>query len=434
MTLSLYMAQQVEKFSNSAYGGFLVPFGRFFNTSTAMVGDYTMFNAAKYISNAAYKSVGKKTTKDFKSAVSDEEFKLLFSKGLIGLSVMYSSMPGSKSEIEKAEERIKEGLTWNQERIGDGSIKDWTYDQPEAYVKLIAQALAHKKIDNKVPPALRKELFDMSISQLTREPLDAVDTLKGLAEVALSLEPDPILRASLEVVGAGFSKIASGGTRFLDPLNTASMFLTEDFSNPDRRQGNEFKNNALRYVEKIPAMFGYETSLPKRNFATRGDRAIDVGARAFGVRSSTAPTPSERVAGRIGMKSWKVSPFKGEPEFKNRLDGLIMDILNYQSQLLLEDGYMDKKQNTMIYEYQNMIKRVKKIAMGILEGSTDAEDTMLVLENKLLKSNKMDLETAMKVAGYSGQVKDLKNLQGGKEKMQFLLYLIEDKDKILYNK
>jgi len=88
----------------------------------------------------------------------------------------------------------------------------------------------------------------------------------------------------------------------------------------------------------------------------------------------------------------------------------------------------------MIYEYQNMVKRVKKIAMGILEGSTDADDTMLVLESRLLKSNKMDLETAMEVAGYSGQVKDLKDLQGGKEKMQFLLYLIEDKDKILYNK
>ena len=439
----LYMAQQVESFSNSSYGGFLVPFGRFFNTSMAMLGDYTGFNALRYVTAAAYKkdkSLGVKRTlskivgKESSASAMDEEFKLLFSKGLIGASVMYGKLPGGKSEVEKAEERIKEGLLWSQERLDDGSIKDWTYDQPEAYVKLIAQTLAYKQVDGKVPPALRKELLDMSISQLTREPLDAVDTLKGYADIALSLEPDAILTESLKIMGAAFSKIASGGTRFLDPLNTAAMFATGDFSTPDRRQGNEFKNQAVKYVEKIPLMFGFESDIPKRNFATKGDRAIDVGAKAFGVRSSTAPTPSERVAGSIGMKSWKVSPFKGEPEFKNRLDGLIMDILNHQSQLLIEDGYLGKKQNTRINDYNNMVLRVKKITMDILKGSTDADDTMLVLQDKLLKQKKMDLETAMEVAGYSGRVEDLKDLEGGKEKMQFLLYLIEDKDKLLYNK
>jgi hypothetical protein len=212
------------------------------------------------------------------------------------------------------------------------------------------------------------------------------------------------------------------------------MFATGDFSTPDRRQGNEYKNQAIKYVEKIPLMFGFKSDLPKRNFATKGERAIDVGAKTFGVRSSTAPTPSERVAGSIGMKSWKVSPFQGEPEFKNRLDGLIMDILNHQSQLLIEDGYLGKKQNTRLNDYNNMVLRVKKITMDILKGSTDTNDTMLVLQDKLLKQKKMDLETAMEVAGYSGKVEDLKDLEGGKEKMQFLLYLIEDKDKLLYNK
>ena len=111
-----------------------------------------------------------------------------------------------------------------------------------------------------------------------------------------------------------------------------------------------------------------------------------------------------------------------------------MDILNHQSQLLIEDGYFGKKQNTRINDYNNMVLRVKKITMDILKGSTDANDTMLVLQDKLLKQKKMDLETAMEVAGYSGKVEDLKDLEGGKEKMQFLLYLIEDKDKLLYNK
>mgnify|MGYP001413386480 CR=1 FL=1 len=49
------MAKFVERISNSPGGGFLIPFGRFFNTVTAMVGDYTGFNAGKHVLSKVYK-------------------------------------------------------------------------------------------------------------------------------------------------------------------------------------------------------------------------------------------------------------------------------------------------------------------------------------------------------------------------------------------
>ena len=93
------------------------------------------------------------------------------------------------------------------------------------------------------------------------------ETFKDLFITYSELDTDKSIKKSLEVLASGFSRIASGATRPLEPLNTVAQFTTGDFFQPDRRQDNKLYNNSIRYVDKL---FGLNLDLPKREQATRG--------------------------------------------------------------------------------------------------------------------------------------------------------------------
>ena len=175
------------------------------------------------------------------------------SKGIVGASVIFGprlSMGGS-SEYEAAKERVRNGEAWNFAILPDGSRRDYTYDAPQNYPRIIAQALAHRQIDGRIPDPLKEEMFELFIGQTFRQTGEVYDTFKDYFSTILDSDLEDSFMASVELLSGAFSRIASGSTRFLEPINTFAMYATGDFASPDRRQGNKLLNESVRYVEHV---------------------------------------------------------------------------------------------------------------------------------------------------------------------------------------
>jgi len=425
---TLEIAKTIEKFSNSPGGGFLIPFGRFFNSATAFLGDYTMFNATKHV-------VGKAFMRDINLA--DEEGIKLFSKGVVGLSAILAF--GN----EEAQYKVKNGFTYSQKPLSDGSTQDLLYDSPQNYLAITRQMFAHYMLDGEIPPDLRKEFLSLTVGQTFRQTGEAFSTIESFGRSLAEAESfNESFRASLQLLSAGVSRIASGFTRFLEPANVIASVASGEFSVPDRNQGNKLLNQTLRYVDKIPTMFGFKPLVREEEaqVGTRDKVPVDVG-KITGFRSSVNPTPSEKIAGSIGMQSFRAIKFQGTPEYKNRLDEIVRDIFNYEAAKAIEDGFLDirdaaKRKN----EYLNIVERVKKIASSIFKQSPENKDQFMKVERKLRGSRKSVLKDALGKRGinFDGNVDDfideMKRLGNeGIIKMEYVLYLVENKDEFIYD-
>ena len=423
---TLEIAKFVERISNSPGGGFLIPFGRFFNTATAFLGDYTMFNATKHV-------VGKAFLRDINLA--DEEGVKLFSKGVVGLSAIFAF--GN----EEAEYRVKNGLTYSQKPLPDGSVQDLVYDAPQNYLEALRQMVAHRAVDGKIPPELKTEFASLTIGQTFRQTGDFFTVLEQFGNsVVTADDADEAFRASLQILSAGASRITSGFTRFLEPVNTIASVSSGDFSVPDRNQGNKLLNQTLRYVDKIPTMFGFKPLVEEEEVkvGTREKVSVDAG-KILGFRSSVNPTPSERIAASIGMQSFKAITFQGTPEYKNALDEIVRDIFNYEASKAIDDGFLEKDLDSRINDYEKILTKVKQRARSIFQDSRDKSNIFLEVERKVRSQKKRVVKDALeKVIKYDGNLDDFlddmqRNGEEGVIKMQYLLYLIENKDEFIYN-
>jgi len=420
-TWMLTMAKGIEKVSNSSGGGFLLPFGRFFNTATATLGDITMVNAVRHIARV--------------KTMDDKGLKFV-SKGLVGVGLVYGQLPGGTSNFEEAKEKVKLGVPWKQSPLNDGSTRDDTYEFPRGYVELLSQMLAHVEIDGKVPPALIEEASAVLVSQSFRDTGELYYTLKDLFTTVLEGNGDASVRKSVEVLSAGFSRVVSGGTRFLEPVNQAIMFATGDFSQPDLRQGTttqKFINASLKYVNKFIPPVG---DIPTREYSTRGkgNSFVDPGRTLGGVRTSAPLTPSERMLGSIGEQAWQAVNWGGSPEYKNRLDELVSDILNYESAKAMDEAgdYFDLPLPQRIEVVRRVKEKVRASALEVLNRSTDVTDEMLLLENKIRKKKKSYIEEALRLSGYDGELEDIKGEIGAKEKLEYILYIIDNRNDTIF--
>lgn len=426
--LFLNVAKNIERFSNQAGTGLLLPFGRFFNSATATLGDYSSFNALKHLT---YNTLGGGKVKDI---ANDEGLELL-SKGLVGVGLMWGKMPNGQSQVDEAKEKVRQGIPWNNTPLGDGSLRDETSEFPGGYVEIVAQGIAHLEIDGSIPPGLAKEIGGILLTNAFRDSGAAYESLRGFAEAMVSDDPNAtFLKESLIVLGNGFSRVASGITRPLEPANQIAMFITDDFSKADTRQGNKVINNSIKYVDKL---FGLNKDGETRETSTRSsdNSFVDPGRTLAGVRTAPPLTPSERMLGSIGEAYWSGIRWDGSPsaEYKNRLDMLISDTLNYEAAKMMSDNdYLNLPLAERTELAAGVKKRAKTSAIKVLRSSTNYDDEMLVLEQKLMSKPKKYLTQALKLAGYDLDPMDLKDEEGGKEKIEYLIYLIENKDATIF--
>lgn len=415
----LGFAKKIEQASNDSMFGYAIPFGRFFNTSMAVMGDYSMVNFARH----GFKKLNGK----YVDMAEDEGAELL-AKGLVGWSALAIMGRG-------ATEKIEQGLAWNQERESDGSIKDVTYDFPESAFRAMAQAVGHKMKDGEVPKELKEEIAMVLGGQTFRSSEESIKAFWGLAESIVGLDGSGATEQATEIFKNFTSNLVSGFTRPLDPVNQAAMLFSEDYTQMDRRQGYKFINEATRYVDKLDSLFGYpDTDEPKRFSPTKGsEQTQDFGKVMGGVRSTAEPTPIDRMLSSVGVRDWQAIKWDGSPEVKNRMDQLIAPILNAEAayQLRKHPDFFEMPLEKRRYLVDAIVTGAKAKTRELLDRGTGSDASLKVIR-AIEGKPKADVKKVMDKLGYEGDLTEIAAQPGGSKSLETILYMIENYDSVFF--
>ena len=171
-------------------------------------------------------------------------------------------------QLEGAIDRIKEGLSWNQERNNDGSIEDYTYDWPISTIRVVSQMLGHV-----AGPDRKMNIFDFNLRDVPEDLIaelgmqlggQAIRDLKGFERELYQYGTNIIgafegdvddLKTYTDLTQALFvppaMRILSGVTRPLDPIDfTMGLVMGNDMT-PDLKTGPKLYAQGFRYVNNL---------------------------------------------------------------------------------------------------------------------------------------------------------------------------------------
>ena len=416
--LALSAARFIETVSADKAGGYLIPFGKFFNTSMAMMGDYSGVNAVRVLGG---KAIGLRKSSNLES----EEGTQLIARAIVGIT-------GVALMSEEKMDNLKEGLRWAQKREDDGSISDKTYDFPESMLHLTGQMLAHWRKDGEVPSDLAQEFIDVTVGQTFRSSSDATSIVASLGQALAEGNMSAAYSQSLEVALGSIGRISSGATRSLEPLNVAIKFAKGNFEEVDRNTSGDawqdwtFTKKATRYVDEFfDTLGGGPKDSPRAASPTSpGGVKPDVGKVMLGVRGTPGNSLSESMLNSVGVPSWKAFRWGGDADLKNYMNSNVSFIFEEETAKMLE-RYPDF--------YELPIARREKYADEVIAISRDRVKTIMriqggpmLLLDRLEKVNKDDLKRTQKLFQYEGNPKDMLDQEDGEAKLNQLLDFAED--------
>jgi hypothetical protein len=380
----------------------MVPFGQFFNNTIAHMFDHTG------ISYFHSKLAG--TTRDPMD---------LLTKSAIGLSFM-----GVLYTQEK--EYLDEGLPLFTERSSDGMLRNRTYDFPYSYYKAMGRVIAHIARDGEVPMPVYQQFKDtFGLGQLTRQLGDSAKLAEGLILDAVTSDDPDIKGAAIKLIQSSASMYASGYSRPLDPVNTiASMVKGGPYVTPDRKQGQEWVNKSVRYVDELlDAMDVYEKPEQKQNALTTSEGRVPI-LRLLGIREELAQSPIQEMYNQVGMPQWSTNIRSNIKEPLNDINRIITPILNYEASAIMEQnrwkfGSPEERKKLI----SKVISDAKKEVLEVLKVSYDPDDNKAALLYKLGQSSfikKNDLRVLMKQMELDDDPSKLTDRQ-----LQLLIAIIE---------
>jgi len=397
-----YVAKAIEDARKIPVIGAMVPFGQFFNNTIGHMFDYSGISLAhKYLAG---------TTRDPMD---------LLTKSAIGLSfigVMYT----------QEKEYLDENLPLFSQRDGDGMVRNRTYDFPYSYYKAMGRMIAHAVRDGEVPIAVFQQFKDtFGFGQLTRQLGDSAKMAEGLIlDLVTSDDPD-VKGAALKLLQSSAAMYVSGYTRPLDPVNTvAAMVKGSPYVTPDRKQGQEWVNNSVRYVDELlDAMDVYEKPEQKQNALTSSEGRVPI-LRLLGVREDPAQNAIQQMYNQAGMPQWKTNIRSNIKEPLNDINRIITPILNVEAAAMLEQNrWKDASPEKRKQLISVVMSDAKSRVLEILEASYDPEDTKATLLYKLGQSSfikKKDLRSRLKGMEMDEDPSKLTSRQ-----LEFLIDLIE---------
>ncbi len=422
------VARGFETVTNRTPVGFVVPFGSFFNTTIATVGDLTGFNG---IVHTYRRATGKNL--DYTTPSGAEDFgKVATGISLITLGVVLNG---------GARDRIENGLAHNQDLQSDGSVQDKTYDWPVSQVRLMSQIIAHGLGDSnnpldykrsEVPSELWRELGLQLGGQIVRDLDDAEKTIYTMGEELLEAETIPeYLIAGLVPV---LSRPVQGLTRPLDPVNQVWGMVSDSNMNPDLRQGPTKLNAMLKYINNIT---GSSNMLPERARPTRGtDKKIDIGKQILGVRELSNPNLIEKMMNAAGQEYWEAIRFSGPPEIKNQMDALAapyFEVAALRELRRLHDkklDYFDLPLESKVEVLDRIRKEVKsKVTSAVEQGLPSEINLVRVLSTK----DKDKVKKIMDTLGIEGDLEDLLKAEDGLLQLNRIKVILKNYDKIFFS-
>ena len=392
------LAGYLEDARNVPGLGMLIPFGRFFNNTIGFLGKNTagvniILKRAGFYDNMSYEEA--------------------ISRSLVSAGIVYTL---ALQEVEN----VKQGLPMyaGQDRLLPftdpitGETVSQQYDFPVSAYKAAARVLALSlmKDHQQAMKAFGQFTKDFGLSGVFRN-LDKTqrDTLEAIKFMA-DPERRDVLKA-VEIVGTTFiTQYTNPITRPLEPLNVlAGIARDEDAAPIDRAQNNKLVNNAFRYIDNILPMFMGELAEPRETAA--GGVADMQSTKVLGARVIRL-TDTQRVMNSIGLKPFDLDTAAKirdqAPQAANRLNGILFDIIESESSLLLESNWWKKlTPREKLDHWKTVVSKSEDLAKTFLRMQYSGPEEVISLQYDITsKFAKKDIQKAVKELNL-GDVEDL---------------------------
>jgi hypothetical protein len=385
-SLALNAARYMEGISANEVGGYVIPFGKFFNNSMAMMSDYSGVNAVRILGGKYL--LGKKST-----TLAAEETSQLLAKATVGITAAYMMSDQKMSNLA-------EGLKWNQQREDDGSITDKTYEFPESMLHLVGQLIAHYRKDEQIPPELAAEAVDFTIGQTFRGASDAVQVMDNLAKAIASGDLGSSGKQALNIAFGSLARIASGATRPLDMPNQAIKLATGDWVEPDRNTNGDswtdfsLTKKATRYFDEFfeAVGLGADGSPNAAKPTSPYQQAPDAG-RVVGTRTTPGNSKAEQLMNSVGIPSWQAFRWGNDPEVKNHMNALVGPVFEAEAAQIFREhpDFFDLP----LYNRQVLVEGVLKRSREQTQSWMESEGGDFSYRDRLAKVNKNDLKLTL---------------------------------------
>jgi len=430
----LGLARGVEWTSSNSGLGYALPFGKFFNTSLALIGDHTGFNFLRWgLSRSIHegkKIINPNISDQFQSGLQSEKGLTLLSKGAVGVG-------GAFLLADSKVENLENGLPWKHIRREDGSILDITYDFPAAPLHIMATLIAYLRKDGEAPTDFLIEAAEILGTQTTKDLSGGYDVVKGILSAAFS---EDLSSAGRTMLNAGFnatSRIVSGFTRPVDHLNQGIKLATGDFDEPDRSvQGDswtdwKFTKKATMYSDELFEMMGLGAEESPRAVDPTNPYAhrTDMGKVMLGVRGSQGASSAQRMLASINKPTWKAFKFGNDKALKNYMGKLVAPILENKAEAYLMEnpGFFDRSLSGREAVVNQMLRESKASVDQIIRLSGGPND----LYRQYKELPKKQLSRTLKFLGYDvTDPRDLLDEEGGEEMLRIIIHMAKNFNKI----
>ena len=405
------LAGYLEDARNMPGLGMMVPFGRFFNNTLGFLGKNTTGV------NVVLKMAGKYENMSYEEAVS---------RSLVTAGIIYQL---SEQEIKN----IGQGLPMyaGQDPL-TGETFSQQYDFPVSAYRAAARIVALSRMgeSEQALKAFGQFTQDFGLSGLLRN-LDKTqrDTLEAIKFMADPERRDVI--KGMEIVRNTLAtQYVNPLIRPLEPLNIlAGVARGEDAAPIDRVQNNKLINNAFRYVDNIIPLFtGKPLAEPRETAA--GGRADIQSTKVLGARIIRL-TDTQRVMNKMGLRDFDLNTAKKirdqAPKAANALNGIVFDIMEAESSLLLESSWFDKLTQQQKLDHWNgdVVPRAKELAKTFLRMQYSGPDEVISLQYDITsKHSKKDIQKAKKEL-------DLKEIEDLEQSELFILQQYLKTEKLL---
>jgi hypothetical protein len=225
-------------------------------------------------------------------------------------------------------------------------------------------------------------------------------SIVDLVESALDPDGEEIIGLLGDMAGKITSQSVSAGTRFLDPLNAVvGLARGEDYTTPDRNQGNKALNDSFKYMDQILMALGKD--MPQKYQATQGEPDIQA-TKFISTKREQKLTSLDRVYNLMGIPNWKAGIQTKDPKAKNRYNQLFNALNERDAELLLKnDRFRQGNEEERVSIFKKFAERNRKKVKDAMSRDTSPGDKEAVLIMEIETSGTaLERENVMEEMGF----------------------------------
>ena len=380
----------IEDFRNIPGIGLFVPFGRFFNNTV----DFGLqASGLSLVGKAAGKYKDKPTSQ-------------LIAKAAVAW--------GFTSYLVQDETRKrKQGLGLYETDVMGGEVITQRYDYPLSAFRAAARIMSYRIDGEEPPPELIAQVArDFTLSGILRNLTRTQTEISEMAYGMLQGDAEKAWRGFTNSAGGIVSQVASGTTRFIEPVNTLAGIVSGDQARPiDRYQGNKMYNDSVRYIDNIIPLFTGKPVGKTLKQAATGEADV-TSAKSLGFRNVRL-TNTQRVMNMMGYDQFNINEARRvrvlAPESANEYNGILFDIIEAESDRLMgSENFRKLETKRQRLWWKGVLKRSKELAKTFLylqySGPTDTLDLQHELSKKYTAKK---IDDAIESLRFNGDLGDM---------------------------